>query len=69
MLELLARLDENDGQMMGDAAEEMEMEKFPYSRVVITGGCGYVGRQVANALREAYPTTEIVLFDFQGPIQ
>ena len=41
---------------------------FPYSKVVITGGCGYVGRQLANALQEAYPGIEIVLFDVIGKL-
>ena len=41
---------------------------FPYSRLVITGGCGYVGRQLASALREAHPGIEIVLFDVLGKL-
>ena len=41
---------------------------FPYSKVVITGGCGYVGRQLANALKEAHPGIEIVLFDVIGKL-
>ena len=42
---------------------------FPFSRVVITGGCGYVGRQLANALRAAHPSIEIVLFDLNGKLE
>ena len=45
-----------------------KMDSFPYSRLVITGGCGYVGRQLANALREAHPGIEIVLFDVLGKL-
>ena len=47
---------------------EEKMDSFPYSRLVITGGCGYVGRQLANALREAHPGIEIVLFDVLGKL-
>ena len=42
---------------------------FPFSRVVITGGCGYVGRQLAYALRAAHPSIEIVLFDLNGKLE
>ena len=47
---------------------EEKMDKFPYSKLVITGGCGYVGQQLANAVREANPGIEIVLFDVHGNI-
>ena len=44
------------------------MEGMPYTKLLITGGCGYVGQRLAHHLREACPGMEIVLFDIVGEL-
>ena len=45
------------------AAQEPECASFTARSILLTGGCGFIGAWVAQALRRAYPEAPIVVLD------